>query len=72
MFVIGAGIAGLTLAGRLCRRGRPPVIVEASMTAGSSLSLAGLTSTPAGQLWAAGGSYATGSTDSQTLTARYS
>jgi hypothetical protein len=39
--------------------------------AGHSLSLAGLTSTPAGQLWTVGGSYATGSTNSQTLTARY-
>ena len=28
--VIGAGIAGLTLAGRLCQQGRPPVIVERS------------------------------------------
>ena len=40
--------------------------------AGRSISLAGLTSTSAGQLWAVGGSYATGSTNSQTLTARYS
>lgn len=28
--VIGAGIAGLTLAGRLCQQGRPPVTVERS------------------------------------------
>jgi hypothetical protein len=39
---------------------------------GSSLRLAGITSTSTGQLWAVGGSYATGSTNSQTLTARYS
>ena len=41
-------------------------------TAGHSLSLAGLASTSAGQLWTVGGSYAAGSTNSQTLTARYS
>ena len=39
---------------------------------GSSLSLAGITSTSTGQLWAVGGSYATGSTNSQTVTARFS
>ena len=50
------------------------LLASASAQAGEtrSLSLAGLTSTPAGQLWAVGGSYATGSTNSQTLTARYS
>jgi hypothetical protein len=47
-------------------------VQQAPGMAGRSLSLAGLTSTPAGQLWAVGGSYATGSTNSQTLTARYS
>jgi 2-polyprenyl-6-methoxyphenol hydroxylase-like FAD-dependent oxidoreductase len=32
--VVGAGIAGLTLAGLLCRPGRPPVIIERSAAAG--------------------------------------
>jgi 2-polyprenyl-6-methoxyphenol hydroxylase-like FAD-dependent oxidoreductase len=33
VLVIGAGLAGLTLAGRLCQQGRPPVIVERSVSA---------------------------------------
>lgn len=39
--IIGAGIAGLTLAGRLCQQGRPPVIVEraASSEAGYTIGL---------------------------------
>lgn len=28
LLVIGAGVAGLTLAGRLCQQGRPPVVVD--------------------------------------------
>jgi hypothetical protein len=39
---------------------------------GSTVSLFGITSTSAGQLWAVGGSSATGSTSSQTFTALYS
>ena len=33
MLVIGAGVAGLTLAARLCQQGRPPVIAERSASA---------------------------------------
>ena len=47
-------------------------VQPAPSKAGSALSLAGITSTSSGQLWAVGGSYAAGSTSSQTLTARYS
>jgi len=32
--IIGAGIAGLTLAARLCQQGRPPVVVERSASVG--------------------------------------
>src|SRR5574340_723692 len=41
ILVIGAGVAGLTLAGRLCQQRRPPVIVDRSMTpeAGYALGL---------------------------------
>ena len=39
MLVIGAGIAGLTLAGRLCQQGRPPVIVERSASADSGYAI---------------------------------
>ncbi len=35
LLVIGAGIAGLTLAGRLCQQGRPPVLVERAVSADS-------------------------------------
>jgi 2-polyprenyl-6-methoxyphenol hydroxylase-like FAD-dependent oxidoreductase len=39
--VVGAGLAGLTLAGRLCQQGRPPVIVErsTSLDAGYAIGL---------------------------------
>jgi FAD-dependent urate hydroxylase len=33
LLIIGAGVAGLTLAARLCQQGRPPVIVERSAAA---------------------------------------
>jgi 2-polyprenyl-6-methoxyphenol hydroxylase-like FAD-dependent oxidoreductase len=39
VLVIGAGIAGLTLAGRLCQQGRPPVIVERSVSAESGYAI---------------------------------
>ena len=37
--VVGAGIAGLTLGGLLCRQGRPPVIVERSGSAGDGYAI---------------------------------
>ena len=39
MLVIGAGVAGLTLAARLCQQGRPPVIVERSASADSGYAI---------------------------------
>jgi 2-polyprenyl-6-methoxyphenol hydroxylase-like FAD-dependent oxidoreductase len=39
VLVIGAGIAGLTLAGRLCQQGRAPVIVERSVSADSGYAI---------------------------------
>jgi 2-polyprenyl-6-methoxyphenol hydroxylase-like FAD-dependent oxidoreductase len=39
VLVIGAGIAGLTLAGRLCQQGRPPVIVERAVSADSGYAI---------------------------------
>lgn len=36
---MGAGIAGLTLAGRLCQQGRPPVIVERSVPAAAGYAI---------------------------------
>lgn len=33
VLVIGAGVAGLTLAARLCQQGRPPVVAERSVSA---------------------------------------
>jgi len=39
VLVIGAGIAGLTLAGRLCQQGRPPVIVERSVSPDSGYAI---------------------------------
>ena len=39
VLVVGAGIAGLTLAGLLCRQGRPPVIVEQSASAGDGYAI---------------------------------
>jgi len=39
VLVIGAGIAGLTLAGALCQQGRPPVIVERSASADSGYAI---------------------------------
>lgn len=39
VLVIGAGIAGLTLAGRLCQQGRTPVIVERSVSPDSGYAI---------------------------------
>jgi FAD-dependent urate hydroxylase len=39
MLVVGAGVAGLTLAGRLCAQGRPPVIIERSRPAGDGYAI---------------------------------
>lgn len=37
--LVGAGIAGLTLGGLLCRQERPPVIVERSVSAGDGYAI---------------------------------
>jgi FAD-dependent urate hydroxylase len=37
--VVGAGVAGLTLAAALCRQGRPPVIIERSAVAGDGYAI---------------------------------
>ena len=39
VLVVGAGVAGLTLAGQLCRQGRPPVIIERSRPAGDGYAI---------------------------------
>jgi len=49
-----------------------PVVIGTAPAYAASWQIVASPSTSAGQLWTVGGSYATGSTNSQTLTARYS